>query len=91
MDEIDLFSHVPQLSIAVLATPNPGQDFNVDEHYRLSIVDQKLVVIRGVSIVGQIDSPPPSIIDMMHSRCPSVLSRVVRVFTLTKKAELLLE
>lgn len=91
LEESDLFSAVPRLSVGVLANPFDGHRFEDEQLYRLALVDGRLMVIRGITVVGEVQSPPPSIIDQMRVRCPSVSGRVIKRFALTGKAELLLE
>lgn len=91
MDEPNLFSGAPQLGVAVVATPINGHTFAEGGEYRLSFLDGHLVVIRGISTVGFIEDPPGSVVDMMRGICPSAFGRVVSVFSLTDKAEILLE
>jgi hypothetical protein len=90
-EEPNLFTGVPQLSIALVATPEPGRTFALDEECRLSLVDDRLVVIRGITIVGHIENPPSSVLDTMRGPSPSAFGRVLNVFRLTSKAEILLE
>ena len=56
------------------------------------LIGEHLLVIRGVTVVGEVKSPPPSVVDMMRGSCPSLVhTRVLKVFALTGKAEILLE
>ena len=91
LEEPDLFMSIPRLSIALIATPVPDHHFNVDDDYRLALFKDHLVVIRGVGIVGEVNSPPASVVDRMKVMCPSLAARVLKVFALTGKAEILLE
>jgi len=92
LDEHTLFTGTPQLSIAVVATPDNGHTFTFDDECRLTLDDKlRLLVVKGVSVVGRVDNPPSSVIDMMRGPCPSAFGRVNRVFTLTGKAEIQLE
>ncbi len=90
-EEQTLFSSLPQLSLVVLATPAQGHEFVMNEHYRLSEVDGRIAVIKGITIVGRIDDPPASVVDTMRGLCPSILSTTIGVSSVDGKAELLLE
>ncbi|TVQ33693.1 MAG: hypothetical protein EA376_01560 [Phycisphaeraceae bacterium] len=90
-DGPSLFSASPRLSVAVVAMPTNGHAFSPDEEYRVAMDGDCLNVIRGVSIVGKIENPPMSVRDKMRGPCPSALGRVVKLYTLTKKAEIMLE
>jgi hypothetical protein len=89
--EPNLFSGVPRLSIAVVAVPDEGHVFHTGEEYRLAVADDSILVIRDITVVGRLDNPPLSVIELMRGPLPSVFGRVVRVFSLTGKAELQLE
>lgn len=91
MEEPNLFSGAPRLSIAVMAKPESGHAFAVGDEYRLSLIDDRLLVIRGITTVGHVENPPSSVLDMMRGMCPSAFGRIVSVFSLTGKAEILLE
>lgn len=92
LDEPTLFTGTPQLSIAVVATPDNGHKFTVGEECRLTLDDDsRLLVVEGVSVVGHVDNPPSSVIDMMRGPCPSAFGQVNKIFTLTGKAEIQLE
>lgn len=91
LDEPNLFTGAPQLSIAVIATPGNGQVFAVEDEVRLTLLDDRLLVIRGVTVVGYVENPPSSVVDLMRGPCPSVNGRIVSVFSMTNKAEILLE
>lgn len=92
LDEPTLFTGAPQLSIAVVATPDNGHTFVLDEECRLTLDEEShLLVVRGVSVVGHVESPPSSVIDMMRGPCPSAFGQVNKLFTLTGKAEIQLE
>lgn len=89
LEEPTLFTGMPQLSIAVVATPANGHKFDVGEECRLTLSNnERLLVVRGVSVVGHVENPPPSVIDMMRGPCPSAFGQVVKLFTLTGKAEI---
>lgn len=90
-EEPNLFSGAPKLAVAVVATPVDGHSFCVGEEYRLSRSDRDIRVIRGVTAVGHIENPPPSILDSMQAAGAAAVGRVVVNFSLTGKAELLLE
>lgn len=92
LDEPTLFTGTPQLSIAVVATPDNGHEFIAGEECRLALDgDSCLLVIQGVSVVGHVESPPFSVVDMMRGPCPSVFGQVTKLFTLAGKAEIQLE
>ena len=91
LEEPNLFTGAPLLSIAVVATPEGGHAFALDEECRLSLLGDRLLVICGVTVVGQIENPPSSVLDMMRGPCPSAFGRVVKLFSLTNKAEVQLE
>ncbi len=90
-EEPNLFSGAPKLSIALVATPAPGHSFRVGDEYRLSRSDREIRVVRGVTAVGHIENPPTSILDTMRAAGAVAVGRVVANFSLTGKAELLLE
>ncbi len=90
LEEPTLFSCAPQLSIVVLATPEPWHAFALGEEYRLAFLNNRLLVILGVTIVGAVENPPPSVIDMMRGPSPSAHGHIINVFSLTNKADLLL-
>lgn len=91
IEEPDLFYTAPQLSIAVVAIPEAGHSFSTDEDCRFALVDDQLLVIRGVTVVGEVQSPPRSVVDMLGGSRPSLSGRVQKVFQLTGKADILLE
>lgn len=92
LDEPSLFTGAPQLSIAVIATPDDGHTFTLGGEYRLALDDEsRLAVVRDVSVVGHVENPPSSVIDMMRGPCPSAFGQVNKLFTLTGKAEIQLE
>ena len=91
LEETDLFAAAPRLSIALTATPVLDHRFDIDGEYRLCLCENRLVVIRGVEVFGEVVSPPASVVDRMRVMCPSLLGRVLKVFALTGKAEILLE
>lgn len=92
LDEPTLFTGVPKLSLALVATPREGHAFTVGDECRLALdANRRLVVVQGVSVVGHIEDPPSSVIDMMLGPCPSAFGLVSRMFTLTGKAEVQLE
>lgn len=91
LEEPNLFTGAPQVSVAVVATPKNRHAFAMDEEYRLTLIGDRLLVVRGVTVVGEIENPPSSVLDMMHGPCPSAFGRVVKLFSLTDKAEVLLE
>jgi len=90
-EEPNLFTGAPQLSVAVVVTPDNGHLFDLDEECRLTLLGNRLLVIRGVSVVGHVENPPSSVLDMMRGPCPSAFGRVVNLFSMTNKAEILLE
>ena len=90
-DEPNLFSGAPKLSIAVVAVPSDGHVFDVGDEYRLDARDDSVLVIRGITVVGRLENPPRSVIEIMHGLVPSAFGHVVKVFSLTGKAELQLE
>lgn len=91
LEEPNLFTGAPQLSIAVIATLKSGHTFILDEELRLTMADARLVVVRGVTIVGFVENPPSSVLDTIRGHCPSAFGRVAKIYSLTKKAEILLE
>jgi len=91
LEEATLFTGIPRLEIAVMAAPVPGQEFLLNEFCRLSLLDEKIVVIRDITIIGVVINAPKSVIDMMLGPCPSVSGRIAGVSVLTGKAEVLLE
>jgi hypothetical protein len=91
LDEADLFSSPPQVSIAVAAAPAEGQAFALGRWYRLALCGERLVVLDGITTVGEVASPPPSVVDRMKTLSPGVNATVTRVFSLTGKADLSLE
>lgn len=91
LDEADLFSSPPQVFIGVMAVPADGKFFTAGDWYRLALTDRKLVVLRGITTVGEVASPPASVVDRMKTVSPSLTATVARVFALTGKAELSLE
>jgi hypothetical protein len=91
LEEPSLFSVPPKLSFAILAKPEEGHSFSEGERCRLSVVDDQLLVIRGVSVVGKVESPPQSILDAMRGAFPSLSGQVLSIFALTGKAEIHLE
>ena len=92
LDEPTLFTGTPQLSIAVVATADNGHTFTAGEECRLTLDDDsRLLVVQGVSVVGHVENPPSSVIDMMRGPCPSAFGQVNTLFTLTGKAEIQLE
>lgn len=91
LEESNLFSGAPQLSVAVVAAPKNDHAFILDEECRLTLIDDHLLVVRGVTVVGEIENPPSSVLDTMHGPCPSAFGQVVKLFTLTNKAEIMLE
>jgi hypothetical protein len=91
LDEPNLFTGAPQLSIAVVATPQNGHAFALGEECRLTLIGNRLLVVRGVTVVGEVENPPLSVLDMMRWLCPSTFGRVVRLFALTSKAEIIVE
>ena len=90
-DEPNLFSGAPKIAVGVVAVPYEGHEFNTDEEYRLSLVEDDLLIIRGVTAVACVEDPPPSVVEVVRHISPSAYGRVVTVFTLTGKAELLVE
>ncbi len=90
-DEPNLFSGVPELSVGVVAVPHDGHEFNTDDEYRLSLVEDDLLIIHGVTVVGRVEDPPQSVLDNIRHINPSACGRVVTVFALTGKAEVLVE
>ena len=90
-DEPNLFSGAPKISICVVAIPDEGHEFSMDDMYRLSLVDDDLLIIRGVTIVGRVEDPPQSVIDEIRIYNPCACGRVVKLFTLTGRAEIQME
>lgn len=90
-DEPNLFSGALQLSVDVTVTPDNGHEFVLDEECRLTLLGDRLLVVRGVSVVGHVENPPPSVLDMLRGPCPSLLGHVASLFELTNKAEIVLE
>lgn len=90
-EEPNLFTGAPKLAVALVASPLHGHNFNIGDEYRLSRTDQCIRVIRGISTVGHIENPPPSVLDTMRGTGESAVGRVVASFSMTGKAELLLE
>ncbi|MBX3356294.1 MAG: hypothetical protein KF724_11430 [Phycisphaeraceae bacterium] len=92
LDEPTLFTGVPKLSLALVATPREGHAFSVGDECRLALdANRRLLVVQGVTVVGHVENPPSSVIDMMQGPCPSAFGQVSRMFTLTGKAEVQLE
>lgn len=92
LDEPTLFSGAPRLSVAVVATPTNSHTFAAGEECRLTLgKDARLLVVQGVSVVGHVEDPPSSVIDVMRGPCPSAFGQVNKLFTLTGKAEIQLE
>jgi len=91
LEEPNLFTGAPQLSVAVVATPDNGHAFTLNEECRLTLYGGRLALVRGVAVVGEVENPPSSVLDMMRGPCPSAFGRVIKLFSLTKKAEVLLE
>jgi len=92
LDEQTLFTGALQLSIAVVATPTNSHVFAAGEECRLTLDhDSRLLVVQGVSVVGHVENPPSSVIDVMRGPCPSAFGQVNKLFTLTGKAEIQLE
>ncbi|HEY4329738.1 MAG TPA: hypothetical protein VGN88_08375 [Phycisphaerae bacterium] len=92
LEQVNLFTGIPQLSISLVATPENGHAFETGEECRLTLDDDsRLLVVQGVSVVGHIENPPSSIIDMMRGPCPSAFGQVNKLFALTGKAEIQLE
>lgn len=87
----NLFSTPPKLCIAIVAKPEGGHGFTEGEHCRLSLVDGELLVIRGVTVVGRVESPPQSVVDAMSGFYPSLCGQVLSIYALTGKAEIHLE
>lgn len=88
LDEATLFSGLPKLSLALIATPRDGHTFSIGEECRLTLdANLRLLVVKGVTVVGDVKDPPSSVIDMMRGPCPSAFGQVSRTFTLTGKAE----
>lgn len=88
LDDIGLFTGFAQLSVGLVATPNDEQSFVRDKRYRLAMHEGLLVVVDGVSIVGVVEDPPRSVVDLLSGACPSALARVVKLYDLTSKADL---
>jgi hypothetical protein len=97
LDELEdpsLFSMVPRISIVVVANPEPGHSFSTDQDsqsYRLALVDDRVQVLSGVTVVGEITNPPKSVVDALLGPCPSLRGRVLKVFKYTGNADILLE
>lgn len=94
LDDIEapnLFSGAPRVKFALVATPREGHAFGAGEAYRLQRDGSAILVVRGVTAVGDIDNPPPSVLDTMRGACASGLGRVAAIFSMTGKAELFLE
>lgn len=90
-DEPNLFSGAPKIEVGVVGVPYEGHEFNTDDEYRLSLVEDDLLIIRGVTAVGRVEDPPPSVVETMRHISPSAYGRVVTVFALTGKAEIIVE
>lgn len=90
-DEPNLFSGAPKLSVGVVAVPDKDHQFSINDEYRLSLVGDDLLVIDGVRVVARVEDPPPSVLEIMRHISPSACGRVVTVFALTGKAEVLVE
>lgn len=90
-DEPNLFSGAPEFSVGVVALPNEGHEFSVGDECRLTMVEDGLLLIRDVTPIGRVENPPPSVMDVMRTISPSASGRIVKVFPLTGKAEVLVE
>lgn len=91
LEEPNLFTLAHHLTLALLAAPLGGHHFLVDDEYRLAIIEQRLLVVRGVLRVGVVVEPPPSILDRIRNVNASAHVRVTAVSGLSGCAELLLE
>lgn len=94
LDEIEapnLFTGAPRVKVAVVASPREGHRFGTGEAYRLQRDGNAILVVRGVTPVGDIENPPTSVLDTMRGACANGLGRVAALFSMTGKAELLLE
>lgn len=92
LEDPTLFTGTPQFSIAVVATPENGHVFTAGEDCRLALDDEsRLLVVRGVSVIGRVERPPPSLVNTMRCAFPSALGTVNSVFSLTGMAEIQLE
>lgn len=90
-DEPNLFSGATKLTVALVATPINGHSFQMGDEYRLCRTEGEIRVIRGVTAIGHIENPPPSILDTMRETGSMGVGRVVAKYSLTEKAELLVE
>lgn len=88
LDDAGLFTGFAQLSVVIVATPNDGHGFLLDKRYRLAMHDDSLVVVDGVSVVGVVEDPPRSVVDLLSGPRPSASACVVRLYGLTNKADL---
>ena len=91
IEQMGLFSGFSQLSVALVATPNHSQSFEIGQACRLSLNDDQLVIIQGVSIIGYVEDPPRSVMDLLNGSCPSANGKVVSLFQLSGKAQIQLE
>jgi hypothetical protein len=91
LEEPNLFTRPPRMSHALTVTPVAGHTFSVGEHYRLTLVDDRIVIVDGVSRAGYVENPPPSLLDTMRTMSPSSRGCIRNVSEITQQAEIVLE
>lgn len=92
LDEPTLFSEAPKLCVALIATLREGHTLSVGDQCRLTLdANRHLLIVQAVTVVGHVENPPSSVIEMMQGPCPSAFGQVIKSFTVAGMVEIQLE
>lgn len=90
-EEPNLFSGSSRRSVALLASPLKNHTFRSGETYRLCRKGDSIIVVSGITQIGEIENPPSSVLYTMQDACQVAVGRVGEIFSMSGKAELSLE
>lgn len=91
LEKPNLFTCAPHVSGGVVVTPEAGHVFRVDARYRFVRRESDVIVVQGISPVGKVTMPPPSLLHAMNGAESVVCGRVSAVSALTGQADVVLE